>query len=138
MSKSMRRLTALALSGAATVLLLLPAASQAATNFGSRLKNDPTETACDVVGPCTIVARVHPSDPNGDPYTGGAPVSGVITKFRTRAFAVDEPGQITFRVANLTLPDPNDRTTPSPPRPGPARRSRFSPMKARSKPRSPR
>ena len=106
MSKSSRRLTALALSAVAAALLLLPAAGQAATIFGSQLKNDPTETSCEAVGPCTIVARIHSAPPEGDPYSGGAPVSGVITSFRTNAFAFEAPGQITFRVANLTLPDP--------------------------------
>jgi hypothetical protein len=93
--------------GALGALLLLPAAGQAATNFGSRLLNEPTETACEMAGPCTIVARVHPSPPEGDPYTGGAPVSGVITRFRFIAYANEDPGQITFRVANLALSDPN-------------------------------
>ena len=37
-------------------------------------------------GPCTLVSFIHPIDPNGDPYSGGAPVGGVITKFRIRAF----------------------------------------------------
>jgi hypothetical protein len=32
----------------------------------------------------------------------------VITKFRARAFANEEPGQVTFRLGNLTLPDPNE------------------------------
>ncbi len=108
MSKSSRRLTALALSAVAAALLLLPAAGQAATTFGSQLKNEPTENSCDAVGTCTIVARIHSAPPEGDPYSGGAPVSGVITKFRTNAFAVEAPGQITFRVANLTLPNPMD------------------------------
>ena len=39
MSRSSRRLTALALSAVAAALLLLPAAGQAATIFGSQLKN---------------------------------------------------------------------------------------------------
>ena len=48
MSKSSRRLTALALSAVAAALLLLPAAGQAATIFGSQLKNEPTENSCDI------------------------------------------------------------------------------------------
>jgi hypothetical protein len=109
MSNSIRRLAALVLGcGAAALLLVSPAIGQAATIFGSQLKNDPTETSCGEIGPCTIVSHGFSIPPNGDPYSGGAPVSGVITKFRTRAFAFEEPGQITFRVANLTLPDPND------------------------------
>ncbi len=108
MSKSIRRPAALALGAAAAMLLLLPAAGQAATIFGSQLKNDPTEKSCELVAPCTIVSRVFSVPPNGDPYSGGAPVNGVITKFRTRAYSDEEPGQITFRVANLTVPDPNN------------------------------
>ena len=108
MSRSSRRLTALALSAVAAALLLLPAAGQAATIFGSQLKNEPTETSCDSVGSCSIVARIHSAPPEGDPYSRGAPVSGVITKFRTNAFADEEAGQITFRVANLTLPNSMD------------------------------
>lgn len=108
MSNSIGRLTAAALSAVVLVLLLLPAAGRAATIFGSQLKNDPTETSCGEIGPCTIVSHGFSIPPNGDPYSAGAPVSGVITSFRTRAFAFEEPGQITFRVANLTLPDPNN------------------------------
>ena len=106
MSKTSRRLTALSLSGAVVVLLLLPAVGQAATIFGSQLKNEPTEASCNAT--CSIVARIHSSPPEGDPYSGGAPVSGVITKFRTNAYADEETGHIIFRVANLTLPDPNN------------------------------
>src|SRR5262245_34161895 len=109
MSMSIRRLTAFALSGAAAGLLLLPAAGQAATIFGSRLDHEPTEKTCSVLGPCTIVSFIHPIDPNGDPYSGGAPVSGVITKFRYIAFADEAPGQVTFRVANISRPNPEDQ-----------------------------
>ena len=107
MPKLHRRLTILAMSVLAG-LLLLPAAGQGATIFGSRLKNDPTGGTCKGEAPCTIVSFIHPSDPNGDPYSGGAPVSGVITKFRIRAYAQAEPGQVTFRVADINLPDPNN------------------------------
>jgi hypothetical protein len=90
-------------------LLVLPAAGQAATNFGSRLLNDPTENTCEKVAQtCTMVSYIHPIDPEGDPYSGGAPVDGVITKFRARAYAVMTPGTITFRVADISLPDPNN------------------------------
>ena len=57
------------------------------------------------------VSFIHPSDPNGDPYSGGAPVDGVITKFRIRAFGQgDTPATVTFRVADirLTTPPNND------------------------------
>ncbi len=108
MKKLKKRLTIAAVS-ALGGLLVLPAAGQAATNFGSRLLNDPTENTCDKVAqPCTLVSYIHPIDPEGDPYSGGAPVDGVITKFRARAFAVMTPGTITFRVADITLPDPNN------------------------------
>jgi hypothetical protein len=109
MSNSIRRQTALALGCvAAGLLLMFPAAGQAKTIFGSQLKNDPTEKSCELVAPCTIVSHIVSAPPNGDPYSGGAPVSGVITSFRVRAYSQEEPGQITFRLANLTLPDPNN------------------------------
>ncbi len=110
MSNSIRRPTAIGLFlAAAGLLLLFPAAGQAApTIFGSQLKNDPTEKSCELVAPCTIVSHIVSAPPEGDPYSGGAPVSGVITSFRARAYSQEEPGQITFRLANLTLPDPNN------------------------------
>jgi hypothetical protein len=108
MSKPKTRLAAPALCAALGLLLLIPATGQGAVDFGSRLKNEPTETTCEPYGTCTIVSFIHPSDPEGDPYSGGAPVSGVITRFRVRAYAVDVPGQITFRVADINLPDPNN------------------------------
>jgi hypothetical protein len=107
MPKLKRRLTILTL-GVISGMLLFAATVQAATNFGSRLKNEPTETTCETIGTCTIVSYIHPSEPNGDPYSEGAPVGGVITKFRYIAFASEEPGQVTFRVANLTVQDPDN------------------------------
>ena len=50
---------------------------------------------------CTIVSAITPSEPNGDLISSGAPSDGVITKFRIRA-AAEHPGQITFRVADVT------------------------------------
>jgi hypothetical protein len=105
MPKLKSRLAA-ALLGAACALLLLPAAGQAATTFGSLMKNEPTETTC---GNCTIVSYIVSTEPNGDPDSTGAPMDGVITKFRIRAYALEEPGQVTFRVADITLPDPNNQ-----------------------------
>jgi hypothetical protein len=103
--------TILALSVAA-VLLLVPAAANAATNFGSRLNHDPANSGeCEPLGTCTLVSFIHPSDPNGDPYAGGAPVDGVITKFRIRAYVINEPTQVTFRLADINRPDPNDEST---------------------------
>jgi hypothetical protein len=110
MPKPHRRLTTLTLSLAAG-LLLLPAAGQAATVFGSRLNNDPTEAPCNGLGSCTIVSYIQPSEPSGDPYSGGAPVSGVITKFRIRAYTQGGPGQVTFRIADINLPNPMDSST---------------------------
>jgi hypothetical protein len=90
--------------------LLLPAAGQAAQIFGSRLINEPTTDDCKTVGPpCTVVSFIHPVDPNGDPYSGGAPSNGVITKFRIRAKA-ETATQVTFRVANINRPNPADAT----------------------------
>lgn len=107
MSKLKRQLTTAAL-GACAALLLLPALGQAATEFGSRLENEPANSGeCEPLGPCTIVSFIHPSDPNGDPYSGGAPVDGVIVKFRIRAF-VPEAAPVTFRLADISRPDPND------------------------------
>jgi len=107
MSKLKRQLTTAALSACAA-LLLLPAAGQAATEFGSRLDHEPANSGeCEPLGPCTIVSFIHPSDPNGDPYSGGAPVDGVIVKFRIRAF-VPEASPVTFRLADISRPDPND------------------------------
>lgn len=108
MPKLRTRLITMALS-AALGLLLLPAASQAATTFGSLLKNEPTENTCKELGTCTIVSFIHSTEPNGDPTSAGAPVDGVITKFRYLAYAVEEPGQITFRVADINLPNPEDK-----------------------------
>ncbi len=98
----------------------LPAAGQAATNFGSRLKNEPTDNDLRrALGPCTIVSYIHPSDPNGDPYSGGAPVDGVITKFRIRAFARGRPGpdHLPGRRHHPARPK-RPTTAPWPPRPG--------------------
>lgn len=97
---------------AGAALLLLPAAGQAAQTFGSRLINDPNSSGgCDLLGACTLVSFIHPSDPNGDPYSGGAPVDGVITRFRIRAYAPATPTQVTFRVADISIPDPMDTLT---------------------------
>jgi hypothetical protein len=103
-----RRLTTFALCVVGAIFLL-PAAAQAATTFGSLMKNEPTESTCDTLGTCTIVSLVVSTEPNGDPSSEGSPMDGVITKFRYRAFANEEPGQITFRVADISLPNPEDK-----------------------------
>jgi hypothetical protein len=104
-----RRLISLAL-GALLALLVLPTAAGAATTFGSRLKDQPANSGeCQMLGPCTIVSFIHPSDPEGDPYSGGAPVGGVITKFRIYAYT-EAPTLVTFRVAEISRPNPADQT----------------------------
>jgi hypothetical protein len=110
MSHLKRRLTILVLAASAA-MLLVPALAQAATTFGSRLNHDPANSGeCEPFGTCTIVSFIHPSDPNGDPYAGGAPVDGVITKFRIRAYVITEAQQVTFRVADISR-DPGDDST---------------------------
>lgn len=112
MSHLKRRLTILVLAATAATLLV-PALAQAATNFGSRLNHDPANSGeCETYadGTCTLVSFIHPSDPNGDPYAGGAPVDGVITKFRIRAYVNVEAQQVTFRVADITRDAGDDST----------------------------
>jgi hypothetical protein len=93
------------------VLLLVPAASPAATIFGSRLNHDPTTRGCTGTDACTLMSFIVPTDPNGDPDSSGSPVSGVITKFRVRAYAVDQAGTVTLRVGDISRPNPSDQTT---------------------------
>jgi len=97
------RKTMITSAAALAALLLVPATGSAATNFGSRLLNDPTSADCQLLlAPCSVVSFIQPSDPAGDPYSGGAPVSGVITKFRIRAYGNGAPATVAFRVGNLT------------------------------------
>ena len=96
---------------ALAVLLLVPAASPAATIFGSRLNHDPTTRGCQATDACTLMSFIVPTDPNGDPDSSGSPVSGVITKFRVRAYAVDQAGTVTLRVGDISRPNPSDQTT---------------------------
>jgi hypothetical protein len=108
-----------ALAGLAAVaagMLALPAAGRAATTFGSRLNHEPANSGeCmqpPTPGPCSLVSFIHPIDPNGDPYSGGAPVGGVITKFRIRAFGEGgEAATVTFRLADISLPDPQNNNS---------------------------
>ena len=105
-----RMSTALAL--AAGALMLVPASGMAADSFGSRLKNAPANSAeCDTP-PCTFVSYIHPSDPNGDPYSGGSPVDGVITKYKVRAtpYFIGSPVRVTPRVAGITRLSPDAAT----------------------------
>ncbi len=101
---------------AAGALLAIAPAADAATTFGSRLNHNPANagdcTQGDLTGPCTIASFIHPSDPNGDPYSGGAPVDGVITKFRTRIFGEGgAAATITLKLAEVSRPDPNSDDT---------------------------
>ena len=101
-------------TAAACGLLAVPAPALAATTFGSRLDQDPVGSGeCVSLGTtCTLVSFVHPSASNGDPYEGGAPVGGVITKFRIRAFVPgDSPVTVTFRLADITRPNPLDTSS---------------------------
>jgi hypothetical protein len=107
-----RKLTSTVL--AAGALLAIAPAADAATTFGSRLNHDPANSGecTNLIGPCTIASFIHPSDPDGDPYSGGAPVDGVITKFRTRI--VGEGGAaatVTLKLAEVNRPDPQDGDT---------------------------
>ena len=100
----------------ATMFALLgwPAVGSAAETFGSRLLNAPNYGGCaDVTAPCTYAAYIHPSDPLGDPYSGGAPRDGVIVKFRIRAIGPGGPGtpaSVTFGLADVNRTDPNNAT----------------------------
>ncbi|HEY2604257.1 MAG TPA: hypothetical protein VGI67_22050, partial [Thermoleophilaceae bacterium] len=119
MSVLMKRMTVAAIAATGALLLLAPT-SQAATSFGSlRTTNGPTEEPCNdnpIIAPCSIVQFIVPTNPNGDPYSGGAPVDGVITKFRIRAFGGGvgmgsaTPAQVTFGLANITQQNPGNAT----------------------------
>jgi hypothetical protein len=87
---------------AAVALLALPASGLAAETFGSRFANSPNSGACSGVmsAPCTYVSFIHPAVGTGDPYSGGAPNDGVITKFRISANGAGS--SVTFRLADIT------------------------------------
>jgi hypothetical protein len=102
MSVLKKRLTATLLAAAGALLLLAPAGN-AATTFGSRLNQEPNTDPCSLLtSTCSLVDFTHPVDPNGDPNSDGAPVDGVITKFRIRAFGNGGPQPVTFRLASLS------------------------------------
>jgi hypothetical protein len=90
--------------------LALASASNAAVTFGSRLIDNPGTSLCEsmspdpgtINGPCTMVQFIAPSAPAGDPVDQGAPMSGVITKFRIKAIGDGGPATATFRLANIT------------------------------------
>jgi hypothetical protein len=110
-----KRLTIAALA-ALVSLLALASTSHAAVTFGSRLIDNPTQSMCHTTtpdpgtinGPCTMVAFQVPTAPNGDLSSQGAPMSGVITKFRIKALGemTTGPATATFRVADITV-DPS-------------------------------
>lgn len=107
MPKLKKRLTILAL-GACVGALMVPAVAQGAVNFGSDLENDPSiGGVCELefLGPCTIASIGHPVD--GGISFAGAPIDGVITRFRTRA-RVPDTSQVTFRLVDINRPDPNN------------------------------
>jgi len=97
---SLKKRTIVALLAAAGALLLLAPAGNAATVFGSRLIQEPNTNPCTTL--CSLVDFTHPVDPNGDPDSSGAPVSGVITKFRIRAVGEGGPHNVTFRLGSLS------------------------------------
>jgi hypothetical protein len=101
-----------ALAIAAGALLAAPAAGMASDTFGSRLLNEPANSSECPSSPCTLVSYIHPSNPNGDPYSGGAPSDGVITKFRVRAkpYTAGQPVSATLRVADISRQNPDQAT----------------------------
>jgi len=104
---SWRRLKPIALAATAG-LLLFPASGQAAQVFGSSLSNQPNETDCEMLGPCTVAAFVE-VPAQGQLSNAGAPIDGVIVKFRIRA-KVETPSPVTFRVADVIPQGPNPVT----------------------------
>jgi hypothetical protein len=98
-----------ALAALALSLLAVPSAIGAPTVFGSRLDHEPSKNDCSELGPCTIASYIHPSDPAGDPYSGGAPVSGVITSFRVR-FKAMAAQPVTLQIAEVAPKTGDDST----------------------------
>lgn len=98
-------------------MLAWPAVGSAAETFGSRLTQEPNTGGCNgLLAPCTYVAYIHPTDPIGDPYSGGAPRDGVIVKFKIRATGPGGPGDpatVTFGVAELDPTDAENATAKS-------------------------
>jgi hypothetical protein len=106
-SSTLRRRIPTALAVAATALAALPASGLAAETFGSRFANSPNNGACSglMSAPCTYVSFIHPAVGTGDPYAGGAPSDGVITKFRISAYGaggIGTPATVTFRLAEIS------------------------------------
>jgi hypothetical protein len=97
--------------------LVFASVSNAAVTFGSRLIDNPSGSMCNnmtgdpgtIGGPCTMVMFQVPTAPNGDLSSQGAPISGVITKFRIKALGEMGTGTATatLRLANVTA-NPND------------------------------
>jgi hypothetical protein len=98
----------IALALACGLLSTAPGASSAAQVFGSPFTHEPANSGeCAALGqPCTLVSFIHPLPGSGDPYSGGAPSAGVVTKVRLRARVDDHPTQVTFLLANLAAGSP--------------------------------
>jgi hypothetical protein len=109
-----RRLVATALAAGAAILAF-PAAGHAATTFGNDLNDQPSNSGeCEgLPGGCTEVLYNAPG--MGGDNTVGAPVDGIITKWRIRAHGGGDGGggtfaaQITLRLATITIPDPGNQ-----------------------------
>lgn len=97
---SLKKRLTLALLAAVGALLLIPPAGNAATTFGSPFRNNASDDPC--TGPCTLISLVEPpADPSGALDSGGAPVDGVITKFRIKGVGVGGPKPVTFRLGSF-------------------------------------
>ncbi|HEX2392749.1 MAG TPA: hypothetical protein VHI77_07500 [Solirubrobacterales bacterium] len=90
------------------LLSAAPGSASAAQVFGSPFTHEPANSGeCAALGqPCTLVSYIHPLAGSGDPYAGGAPSAGVVTKVRLRARVDEHPTQVTFLLANLTADSP--------------------------------
>ncbi|WP_320671905.1 hypothetical protein [Patulibacter defluvii] len=92
------------LTGGAAIAaaLAVTAPADAATTFGSRLANDPANSGeCAMLAaPCTLAGRIHPAD--GVLADTGAPVDGVVTRFRIKGYGIGGPATVRPRVIQLS------------------------------------
>ncbi|WP_138974093.1 hypothetical protein [Patulibacter medicamentivorans] len=81
--------------------LAFAAPADAAVTVGSRLINDPANSGeCAMLAsPCTLAARIHPQD--GSLNDAGAPVDGVVTRFRIKGYGIAGPATVRPRVVRL-------------------------------------
>jgi hypothetical protein len=96
--------TSAAIAATVIALFAVPAAAPAAQVFGIDLSlpdAQPNQPSCELLGPCTI-AGFSERPAAGQLITAGAPIDGVITKFRIKPKVEDAPVQVTFRVADVT------------------------------------